>query len=340
MKFRILRYALFLFLLLCGKSFSQNGDPLYSVSVTKVLMGTLVEVSARHSDINLCRRALRSAFEEMKRIESLMSYQIDNSEISLINSSAGIHPVKVSSETFGVIKRSLGYSKLSGGLFDITIGAVSSLWGFNGEREVEIPDSLTLDSLLKFVNYKNIELNYSDTTVFLKLSGMELDLGGIAKGYAIDRGAAILRSMDVNNFILNAGGDIYASGRKDKNMKWTVGVKDPRDPSGIIADFKIENFAAATSGDYERFKIIDGVRYHHILNPFTGFPGKLSESATVLAPTAEKADALATYLFLLGNRKALAEKSIDFPFLIVSAEGKLYYNKLLKQNYSLNINKP
>ena len=301
-------------------------------------MGTTVETTARSSDINLCKKALVAAYEEMQRVENLLSYHKKGSEITRINSYAGIHPVKVSFETLTIIKNSIIYSLKSKGLFDISIGPVSRLWGFNDdEREIELPDSADLDSVLRYVNYRDIIINRADTTVFLKHKGMELDLGGIAKGYAIDRGAAKLKSMGVVNFILNAGGDIYASGRKDKNTQWTIGIKDPRNTSALVATFNLENYAVATSGDYERFRIINGVRYHHILNPFDGYPGKLSESCTILAPTAEEADALATYFFLLGPQKALKIKSLNIPFLIISSNGKIYYNSLFKSKYNPKI---
>ncbi len=151
-------------------------------------------------------------------------------------------------------------------------------------------------------------INEKDTTVFLTEKGMSIDLGGIAKGYAIDRGSAVLKKMGITNFILNAGGDIYVSGTKGENTLWKVGIKHPRHSNDFIAEFDLKDYAVATSGDYERFKIINGKRYHHILDPGTGYPGTLSESSTILAPTAEEADATATYVFLLGWKKTLSDK--------------------------------
>lgn len=307
---------------------------MYSVTVSKILMGTTVETTARNADINLCKEALLEAYKEMKRVENLLSYHNKNSEITRINSFSGMQPVKVSLETFSIIKNSINYSQRSKGLFDVSVGPVSGLWGFNDDnREIELPDSSEVDSALQFVNYKNIKINQNDTTVFLTRKGMKLDLGGIAKGYAIDRGAAKLKSMGVVNFILNAGGDIYASGKKDKSTQWTIGIKDPRNTSGLVATFNLENYAVATSGDYERYRIINGVRYHHILNPFDGYPGKLSESTTVIAPTAEEADAMATYLFLYGSENALREQIPKVPYLIISADGKLSFNSLFEVKY-------
>jgi len=314
---------------------AQNKDMQYSVSESKILMGTIVKTTVRNSNVNLIKRALKAAYKEMQRVEDLLSSHKKGSEISHINFFAGIRPVKVSFETLTIIKNSLYYSKKSKGLFDVSIGSLSNLWGFSDDnRVIELPDSAEVDSTLRYVGYRNIIINHSDTTVFLKDKNMQLDLGGIAKGYAIDRGSAKLKSFGVINFILNAGGDIYVSGRKDKNKKWTIGIKDPRNTSKIIVVFNLENYAVATSGDYERFRIINGVRYHHILNPYDGYPGRLSESCTVLAPTAEEADALATYFFLLGPQKALKNKSLNIPFLIISTKGKIYYNSLFKSKFN------
>ena len=166
---------------------------------------------------------------------------------------------------------------------------------------------------------------------------MSIDLGGIAKGYAIDRGSAVLKSMGITNFILNAGGDIYVSGTKDNETLWKVGIKHPRHTNDLVAEFNLKDHAVATSGDYERFKIINGKRYHHILDPATGYPGTLSESTTILAPTAEDADATATYVFLLGWEKALSNKNITYPLLIVASDGTIHYNQVFSEKYNLKV---
>jgi thiamine biosynthesis lipoprotein len=166
---------------------------------------------------------------------------------------------------------------------------------------------------------------------------MSIDLGGIAKGYAIDRGSAVLKENGITNFILNAGGDIYVSGTKDNDTPWKLGIKHPRNTNDLVAEFDLRDYAVATSGDYERFKIINGVRYHHILNPATGYPGKLSQSSTVIAPTAEEADATATYIFLLGWKKSLEDKNLNYPLLIVASDGSVHYNQLFEKNYNLEL---
>jgi FAD:protein FMN transferase len=310
---------------------------MYKISVKKYLMGTTVETTVRTNDINLSKKALLASYQEMQRVENLLSCEKDSSEISAINRASGLHPVKVSYETLEMMKRSKAYCKKYHGVFDVTIGPVSDLWGFSEDKEIVLPEDSTIKKLLKLVDYKDIVINEKDSTVFLKKKGMSIDLGGIAKGYAIDRGSAVLKEYGITNFILNAGGDIYVSGTKDKNTLWKLGIKHPRNTNDLIAEFDLKDYAVATSGDYERFKIIDGLRYHHILNPATGYPGKLSESSTILAPTAEEADATATYVFLLGWKKTLEDKSLNYPLLIVASDGSVHYNPAFEKNYNLEL---
>jgi thiamine biosynthesis lipoprotein len=316
---------------------AQSDTTMYKVSVMKYLMGTTVETTVRGPDVDLCKRALLASYEEMQRIENLLSCYKDSSEVSAINREAGVHPVKVSYETLSMIKRSKAYCKKYKGVFDITIGPLSDLWGFSEDKEIVLPEDKTIKKLVKLVNYRDIDINENDTTVYLDKKGMSLDLGGIAKGYAIDRGSAVLKSMGITNFILNAGGDIYVSGTKDKDTLWKVGIKHPRYTNDLVGEFNLKDYAVATSGDYERFKIINGVRYHHILDPSTGYPGRLSESSTILAPTAEEADATATYIFLLGWKKALSDKTLKYPMLFVSSDGSIHYNKVFEKEYNLEI---
>jgi FAD:protein FMN transferase len=338
MKILTANYILILFLVIYAVNiYAQDDSTMYKISVTKYLMGTTVETTARSTDINYCKKALLAAYEEMQRIENLLSCYKDSSEISAVNRAAGIHPVKVSYETLEMLKRSKAYCKKYNGVFDVTIGPLSDLWGFSEDKEIILPEDKTIKELTKLVNYDDMDINENNSTVFLRKKGMSIDLGGIAKGYAIDRGSAVLKEMGITNFILNAGGDIYVSGTKDKETLWKVGIKHPRNTNDLIAEFDLKDYAVATSGDYERFKIIDGKRYHHILDPATGYPGTLSESSTILAPTAEEADATATYVFLLGWERTINDKDINFPLLIVSSDGTIHYNQVFKKNYNLEI---
>ncbi len=319
----------FFLILLSGFQAAQANDTSavdYEVKVSKILMGTVVETTARYPDILQCKQALYNAYREMERVENLLSYQKPGSEISIINAAAGKNPVHVSAETFAILQRSINYAEKLHGLFDITIGPLTSLWGFSSPEGGHIPRKAEIVERLAEVNYHNLVLNVRDTSAFLKKSGMQIDLGGVAKGYAIDRGSSTLKENGVINFILNAGGDMYVSGQKDENTPWKVGVKDPRDGRELIARFNLKDYAVATSGDYERFIIVDGKRYHHIIDPRTGYPGNLVQSSTTLAATAEEADVMANYLFIIGAEEAF-NKNYSEPIFIIDAAGKQRTNE-------------
>lgn len=323
-------FIVFIILLpVCAAMAADSFATEFEVKVSKIMMGTVVEATAHYHDVGYCKRSLVSAFREMERIENLLSYQKSGSEISKINSAAGKHAVRISSETFSILQRSLVYAKKYNGLFDITIGPVSDLWGFSSPEGGHLPLKKEIARRLAFVNYHDLILDEGDSTAYLEKESMLIDLGGIAKGYAIDRGSAILRGLGITNFILNAGGDIYVSGQKSENEQWKIGVKDPRNSQKLVARFEIKDKAVATSGDYERFIIIDGHRYHHIIDTRNGFPGMLSQSCTVFAATAEEADALATYLFIIGSKQAL-QNELTMPFLIIDADGQFIANDLFK----------
>ena len=333
----VIHSLIFILILYSAGVQAQTDTTMYKVFVTKYLMGTTVETTARSTDVNFCKKALLAAYKEMQRVENLLSCEKDSSEISAINRAAGIHSVRVSYETLEMLKRAKAYCKKYKGVFDVTIGPLSDLWGFSEDKEIVLPVDKTIKKLDKLVNYKDMTINENDSTAFLRKKGMSIDLGGIAKGYAIDRGSAVLKEMGITNFILNAGGDIYVSGTKDKETQWKIGIKHPRNTNDLVAEFDLKDYAVATSGDYERFKIINGVRYHHILDPATGYPGRLSESSTILAPTAEEADATATYVFLIGWKKTLKDKNLNYPFLIVASDGSVHYNKAFEKNYNLEL---
>ncbi|MFQ5708818.1 MAG: FAD:protein FMN transferase [bacterium] len=332
-----LSFVVLVLLLVSGGLTAQTREgQLYEVSGTKYLLGTQIELKAMHPRVLECKKAFYDGFQEIARIENLLSSHKKSSEIAAINRQAGIAPVKVSDETFAIIKRSIAYSAKFGGMFDVSIGPITELWGFNSDKKIAIPDKTTLNSLLDLVGYENVQMDAQETTVLLPKNGMRLDLGGIAKGYAIDRCAKILKQEGVRHFLVNAGGDIYASGYKFGHEKWLVGVQHPRKPQELLATFEINDYAVATSGDYERYAIINGQRYHHIINPKTGFPSKQCQSVTVFAASAEQADAWATYLFVIGWRRHRSRSNADtIESLIVDGSGNVHYDPALERTYKL-----
>ncbi|MDH3257671.1 MAG: FAD:protein FMN transferase, partial [Nitrospinota bacterium] len=221
---------------------------------TQFIMGTLVEITVSHSDPELIQTVTTQAFDEMARIEQLMSTYIPDSEISRINRAAGKEAIAVSPEVEEVLREGIYWSEQSGGAFDITVEPLVQLWDFDGEKEI-IPGESTIRKTATLVNYKNIEIK--DHTVRLKRRGMAINVGGLAKGYAVDRAISILRSR-VSNGIVNAGGDLFAFGQKSKQNSWTIGLQHPRKPQDLLAAFAVKNQAVATSGDYQRYFIKDG----------------------------------------------------------------------------------
>ena len=318
---------------------SYSQQPKYEVTTTKYLLGTKIDITAIHGDIDSMKKAMYFAFREIERIQGIMSVQIDTTEASKINFNAGRSPVKVSPELYSIISRSIDYSKKYNGIFDITIGPISELWGFSSDKKItSVPEQSVIDSLIKLVDYNQIRLDPTDTSVLLIKKGMKIDLGGIAKGYAIDRSVEVMRKYGMKDFFVNAGGDIFASGAKNDEQKWTIGIKNPRDEKKIIAHFEVSDFAVGTSGDYERFVIIDGKRYHHIFNTKTGYPVMISQSGTALAPTAEEAVVLSKVVFITGAEEYLKTKN-DSGILgvIVTEEGKIVYDDRLEKMYEFEL---
>jgi len=241
---------------------------------------------------------------EFQRIDDLMSSYKPDSMVSRVNQAGSSVKVPVGKEVFQIIRDAAAISAASGGAFDATIWPVSRLWGF--EQGGMIPKPAMIEKILPVVGYQKIEFDESSYSVGFGVDGMGLDLGAIAKGWAVDRAMEILMARGVRNAIIDAGGDLRIVGARPGKDFWRIGVKHPRDPGALLMTFDLRDTAIVTSGDYERFFVAGGVRYHHILDPATGQPARDCQSVTVLAPTAAEADACATAAFVLGPSKGLA----------------------------------
>jgi thiamine biosynthesis lipoprotein len=265
---------------------------------------------------------MEAAFREVQRIDFLMSHYREDSEISRVNRDAGKKETKVSPEMLRMIEQAIEFSSLSEGAFDITIGPVFRLWNF---REGKFPEEKNLRENLKKVGYRQIKIDRTRSSIFLQEEGMEIDLGAIAKGYAVDSASAVLKEKGIENFLVNAGGDLKVSGSKEKGVPWIVGIQHPRLPSQMVAKLSPRQAGVATSGDYKKFFIERGERYHHLLNPSTGTPARECQSVTVMAPSAMAADALATAVFVLGPKKGLAlvKRMNDVHAIIVDRGGSV-----------------
>jgi len=290
---------------------------------TRSLMGTRVEITARGADAQKLNQAVNKAFAEIKRIEEMMSEWEKGSELSRINRNAGKKAIKVSPEILEIITQSIKFSQISRGAFDISWAVLAELWNFSRE-EPAIPQKEKVAEALKLVDYQNIAVDRENSTVLLKNKGMRIGLGGIAKGYAVDRAIQALQQEGVKDAIVNAGGDLRVIGKKD-GQPWRVGVQDPRERGNLLGVLEITDTSFASSGDYERYFIKDGFRYHHLLDPKTGFPAQECRSVTIICPSALRADALSTAVFVLGSVAGLEliEELFGAEVLIIDQEGRI-----------------
>jgi thiamine biosynthesis lipoprotein len=308
-------YLIFFFCVGCGP------QEVKLIKETRFLMGTLFDITVLHTDVDKARKGIDKAFDEIQRIEGFTSKYILKSEIARINQNAGKSTFTASSELYSLLRKSIQYSEFTEGAFDVTIGTVQNLWNFENEKGTA-PSPQTLLPLLPLVNYKNILLEKN--FVKLKHKGMKLDLGAVAKGYAIDKGIEILKKYDINNAILNGGGDLKSIGEKSSGVPWKIGIRHPRKPASIIASLNGKNNAMATSGDYQKYFIQNGIRYHHILNPATGMQAQGLQSVTIIAKEAVLADAMATAVFVMGAERGMKfiEEQNRLEGVLITAEGK------------------
>ena len=296
-------------------------------SETRLLMGTVVEVIVIGDKEDVARKSIADAFSAMERVDRLMSNFKGDSDISRINKGAGSKAVAVDSDVVEVIKKSIYYSEISNGAFDITVGGVEELYDF--EDEGRIPEEEKFKNSVSLIGYRNIAIK--GNTVRLMKKGMKLDLGGIAKGYAIDKGIDAIRKNGVADALVNASGDIRTIGESE-NGQWKIGVLHPRENGRIIDTLLMKDISVATSGDYRKYFISGGKRYHHILNPSTGLPTEGVQSVTIIAPFAVDADALATAVFVMGKKNGmkLVEKLKDIEGIINYSDGLVVYSSGIK----------
>ncbi len=287
-------------------------------------MGTQVAVDVWHKDKNIAAQCSDKVFIEMRRIDELMSPFKADSELALINNLAAKQEVRISNELFDLIKFSLEISKKSAGAFDITFASVGYLYDY---RQGLKPSDDVINNKLEFINYKNIKLNNKNKSIKFSRHGMRIDLGGIAKGYAVDNAIAILKKCGIKNGMVSAGGDSRILGDR-QGRSWMMGVRHPRNKNDIAVKLPLTNTAISTSGDYERFFIEDGKRYHHIIKPATGKSVDTTWSATVMADSATLSDALSTTLFVLGDKKGFklidSYKGVDA--IVINSKGKMFYS--------------
>lgn len=299
-------------------------------------MGTHVAYAAFTTpkrDAAALRKAFDAATKEIVRIEALMTTWRPDSELSRVNAAAGREAIEVGPETLEVIREALHTSAISEGTFDISFESLHGLWKFDEDLDPNPPAAAAIKKKLPLVDYRKIRVDEAKSTVKLEAAGMRIGLGGIAKGYAVDRAAKVLEDAGLDAFYVQAGGDLYARGKKPDGNDWSAGIRDPRGPDGsFFALLPVSDHAFSTAGDYERSYIVGGKRYHHIIDPRTGEPATASRSVTVWAKTALLADAIDDAVFILGPKKGLelVESLDDVGAVIVDAKNNLWVSKRLQ----------
>jgi thiamine biosynthesis lipoprotein len=275
------------------------------VERARLSMGSELRLTAWATSEKTAVEAFEAVFSEFDRLEALMSVWKPGSDVVRLNEAAGLHPVPVSPEVIEVLEDARQVSEWTGGKFDVTFGALSGLWKFDHDQDNRVPSPRDVAAKLPLVDYRALEINRTAGTAYLTKPGMRAHLGGIGKGYAIDRGAAILRARGFRDFMIQAGGDLYVAGRRG-DRPWRVAIRDPRGPEDrSFAALDLTDGTFSTSGDYERFFIDHGRRYHHILDPDLGEPARASRSVTIVATRAVVADGLSTGVFIIGGRAGM-----------------------------------
>jgi thiamine biosynthesis lipoprotein len=289
------------------------------------IMGTRIVVELWATDTAQGDAAIDAVLAEMRRVDAAMSTYKPTSELSIVNATAAAQPVKISAELFDLLTTSIDYSRLTDGAFDVTYASVGYLYDFRNHVR---PDEKQIAAALPGINYRHVQLDRKNSTVHFARAGVRIDLGGIGKGHAVDRGIAVLQARGIQHALVTAGGDSRIIGDRF-GKPWVVGIRHPDRKEEVIARIPLEDASLSTSGDYERYFDAGGVRYHHIIDPKTGHSASKVRSATVIGPTATRTDGLSKTAFVLGPEKAieLYNRLDDIDAVLVTPEGRVLYTK-------------
>ena len=320
---RALSFLVFLFLSLYYHAVNAEW-----FKADRAIMGTAIHVELWHTDKKVAEKNIQRVFTEMHRIDSLMSPFKKDSELSLINNQAAKHPLKISSELFNLIQKSINISKLSNGAFDITFSSIGQFYDYRKKLK---PTKKEISANLKKINYKNIKLDHKNKTIFFTQTGTRIDLGGIAKGHAVDNSIKILQQHGITQAMVSAGGDTRIIGDKG-GRPWYVGIRHPRDKNKSAVVLPLSQTAISTSGDYERYFIKDNIRHHHIIKPSTGDSARELRSVSILGADSTTVDALSTTVFILGLNKGmkLISSIPNTEAIIIDNNGLMHYSTGLK----------
>ena len=301
---------------------------------TLKLMGNRFQLSVVAENEAWAESCIDAGVREIQRIEKLLTTFSNDSETALINEFAGIRPVVVHEETFNLIERSIRISRVTQGAFDITYGSVDKrLWNFD-EHLKELPDRETAKKMTRLINYRNILLDPENMTVMLKEKGMRIGFGGIGKGYAAEKAKQVMKAMGAESGIVNASGDMVTWGLQPDGSPWTIGIVDPNAKGKIFSYMRISDMAVATSGNYEKFIIVNGQKYSHTINPKTGLPIRGIKSVTIISRNAEIADAMATPVMIMGIKAGLdmINQIKDIEAIVVDDDDRIFMSKNIHFN--------
>jgi len=315
-----------LFLILLLQTIGSNAQITRSRPVT--LMGSRFDITIVAKDLPTAEAYIDSSISEISRIENLISDWIPESQVSQINKYAGVQPVKVEKELLELTKRAVHFSELSDGAFDISFAAADKIWKFDGSMTA-IPSFESVSESVKKIGYKNIIINEEESTIFLKFHGMKIGFGATGKGYAADKTKELMLSKGVEAGIINASGDLNTWGKQPNGDNWIIGITNPMKEDDLFALFELSGTAVVTSGNYEKFVMIDGKRYSHIIDPRTGYPPSGVSSATVFAKSAETANGISTAIMVLGKKAGLQllKRIPGLQGIIIDDRGKIFYSK-------------
>jgi len=297
-------------------------NPVKPITRKATVMGTNLEVTFAGIDKARADKAFGVIVDEFKRIEGELSEWRGDTYVIKINKNAGKAPVAVPDELFMIINAAQTISQLTDGAFDITWASMWGLWDFSPGPH-DVPDAKDVRERLKKVDYRRVSLDKAKKTVYLEKPGTAIGLGGIAKGYAVDSAMSLMDKMGIKNIIIKAGGDMRVQGTAEGGQLWRIGIRHPRKKDKLLASLPLKDISISTSGDYEHFFMKDGVLYHHIIDPRTGYPARGCRSVTILGPDTMTTDALSTAVFVMGPHKGLAlvERLTGIEAIIVDSKG-------------------
>lgn len=291
-------------------------------------MGGRFDISIVDKDSLSAEQNIDLVIAEITRIENLISDWKSDSQVSEVNQNAGIKPVKVDREVFELAQRAIQLSEITNGGFDVSFAAMDRIWKFDGSM-TEMPSAEAIKKSVEKVGYKNIILDSTESTIFLKLKGMKIGFGALGEGYATDKCRAIMIGKGIKAGIINGSGDMSTWGKQPNGNDWKIGITNPFKPEKILAAVPLKEGAVTTSGSYEKFVVFNGKRYSHIINPATGYPATGLCSVTVFGPNAETANGLSTSMMVLGQTEGLLliQKFPDYSCVMITDKGKVIKSK-------------